>query len=71
MTTRIITYTTHNSQQLAIIISAIKPGHKFAIKHCDGVVVNETVAAVKWQDPQYFYVCESCACYCENDLKNI
>lgn len=71
MITRVTGWVKHNGQQLQTVKSALKKGDTFSIKHVDNVVVNETIVEVKWQDPLYFYVCESCACYSEKDLADL
>jgi hypothetical protein len=48
----------------------LKIGDKFKITHCDGYVANETVSKVDYWQNKYWYVCDSCACYNDEDLRN-
>ena len=46
-----------------------KIGFSFSIVHVDGVTVNEVIAKVTGNPDGYYYVCNSCACYGENEIK--
>jgi len=45
-------------------------GDKFSIKHVDGYVANEVVAKVIYYGCKYYYVCESCAAYSDDNFNN-
>jgi hypothetical protein len=43
-------------------------GDSFTIVHCDGYIAHETVCKVEWFGGKYYYVCESCACYSDDNF---
>lgn len=45
-----------------------KIGFSFSITHVDGVTVNEVIAKVTGSPDKYYYVCNSCACYDQNEI---
>lgn len=43
-------------------------GDKFTITHCDDYVANETVSKVEYFGLKFYYVCESAACYSDDNF---
>lgn len=43
-------------------------GDTFSITHCDGYVANEKVYKVEYYGCKYYYVCESCAVYSDDNF---
>ena len=49
-------------------ITPLKVGDKITVKHSDGVIITETISKVELWEREFYFTCDSAACYTSCDL---